>query len=116
MLTYADESLKQVLDVYVECYEHCTDEAWQQRLAQTMLDIMARRPVLDLTQSYFSESYTAEIVAVQLEASLMRECLAGQMVQVILEHTSAYVSIRLCENASLLVCENASQARWCRSY
>ena len=84
----------QVLDVCVECCEHCTDEAWQQRLSQTMLDIMARRPVLDLTQSYFSESYSTEIVAVQLEASLMRECLAGQMVQVILEHTSAYVSIR----------------------
>ena len=40
MLTYADESLKQVLDVYVECYEHCTDAAWHQRLSQTMLRML----------------------------------------------------------------------------
>ena len=48
------EGLKLVLDVYVECYEHCTDEQSQKRLAQTMTTLMTRRPVLDLNLPYLS--------------------------------------------------------------
>ena len=75
------ESLKLVLDVYVECYEHCTDEQSQKRLAQTMTTLMARRPVLDLNLPYLSDSYASEVVAVQLEATLLREILSAQTLE-----------------------------------
>jgi len=54
-----------VVDVYVECYDHTVDAEAQRRLAQTITDIMARRPHIDLALPYLSESYAAEIVAVQ---------------------------------------------------
>ena len=75
------ESLKLVLDVYVECYEHCTDEQSQRQLAQTMITLIARRPVLDLSMLYLSDSYASEVVAVQMEASLVREVLSAQTVE-----------------------------------
>jgi len=73
------ESLKLVLDVYLESYEHCADGVLQQRLAQTMMDLMSRRPLLDLKANYLSDSYSSQVVAVQLEASLLREIVSAQM-------------------------------------
>ena len=40
---------------------------------------MSRRPLLDLTDPYFANSYSNEVVAIQMEASLMREVVASQM-------------------------------------
>ena len=72
------ENLKRILDVHAESYEHCCDKEAQQRLAQTMMNLMARRPVLDLNMAYLSDCYSTEVVAVQMEASLMRELLSSQ--------------------------------------
>jgi len=73
------EGLKLVVDAHLECYEHCCDEDAQRRLAQAIVNLMARRPLLDLKMKYLSDSYASEVVAVQLEASLMREVLSAQM-------------------------------------
>jgi len=73
------ESLKLVVDVYLESYDHCVDRDSQRRMAQTIVDVMARRPLLDLELPYMVESYSNETVAVQMEASLLREMLIAQM-------------------------------------
>uniref|UniRef100_A0A7S4NV28 Uncharacterized protein n=1 Tax=Guillardia theta TaxID=55529 RepID=A0A7S4NV28_GUITH len=73
------ESLKLVVDVYLESYEHCVDKDSQARMAQTIMDVMARRPLLDLDVPYMVESYSNETVAVQMEASLLREMMIAQM-------------------------------------
>jgi hypothetical protein len=45
----------------MECYEHIVDPLEQQRLMQIITDISALRPRLNLTASYFKDSYEAEI-------------------------------------------------------
>lgn len=45
----------------MECYEHVTDPLEQQKLMQTITDIMARRPRLNLQANYFTDAYEAEI-------------------------------------------------------
>ena len=49
-----------LVQVYMECYEHIVDPLEQQRLMQIITDISARRPRLNLTASYFRDSYVAE--------------------------------------------------------
>ncbi len=49
-----------LVQVYMECYEHIVDPLEQQRLMQIITDISARRPRLNLTASYFKDSYVAE--------------------------------------------------------
>jgi hypothetical protein len=49
-----------LMQVYLECYEHVVDPLEQQKLMQIITDIGARRPRLNLTASYFKDSYTAE--------------------------------------------------------
>ena len=42
-----------VCQLYMECYEHISDPLEQQRLMQTITDLMARRPRLNLKANYF---------------------------------------------------------------
>lgn len=48
---------------YLECFEHCSDTLEQQRLVQAIIDEMAKRPKLNLSGTYFKDSYEAEIIA-----------------------------------------------------
>eukprot|EP00961_Rhodomonas_salina_P055028 739202-Rhodomonas_salina.1 len=41
------ESLKLLVDIFLECYDHTTDKGSQERIAQTIVDIIARRPRSD---------------------------------------------------------------------
>ena len=42
---------------------------------------MARRPLLDLEAPYFAESYSSEIIALELQYSLFREVINAQIVE-----------------------------------
>ncbi len=50
----------QLIQCYMEAYEHIVDPLEQQRLIQVVVDLMAQRPRLNLTASYFVDSYEAE--------------------------------------------------------
>ncbi len=45
----------------MECYEHLACPLEQQRLMQTITDIMALKPRLNLQANYFADAYQAEI-------------------------------------------------------
>ena len=48
---------------YLEAYEHTCDTLEQQRLIQIVVDVMARRPRMNLQANHFKDSYRAEIDA-----------------------------------------------------
>ena len=70
--------------VYMECYEHVTDPLEQQKLMQTITDIMARRPRLNLQANYFTDAYEAEISLLEKQFELIRAMVD---IQVTLEKT-----------------------------
>lgn len=64
---------------YLECYEHVCDTLEQQRLIQIIVDIMAKRPKLNLNANHFLDSYEVEIQSVEKQAKLMKEFVRMQV-------------------------------------
>jgi hypothetical protein len=56
----------------MESYEHMSDPLEQQRLIQIVVDLMAQRPRLNLTASYFTDSYEAENLCLAKHTELMK--------------------------------------------
>jgi len=61
-----------LVNAYLECYEHVSDILEQQRLIQAIVDEMALRPKLNLSGTNFKDSYTAEINALESKTKLIR--------------------------------------------
>lgn len=55
----------------MECFEHICDPVEQQRLTQIVVDLMARRPRLNLEDLYFKDSYKAEIECISKHMELL---------------------------------------------
>lgn len=64
---------------YMECYEHVVDPLEQQRLMQVVIDIMARRPRLNLQANYFTDSYTAEFTCLDNQLELVKTLIKNQV-------------------------------------
>lgn len=75
------EALKQTVDSLFEAYEHTFSRSDQERLAQELTNTLSQRPLFDLTKPYFTESYKAEISMLNLQGSLLRDVLTGQMLE-----------------------------------
>jgi hypothetical protein len=69
----------QIVQAYMETYEHISDPLEQQRLIQVVVDLMATRPRLNLSASYFTDSYEAEKQVLTKHAQLMRVISVNQM-------------------------------------
>ena len=69
----------QLIQTYIEAYEHISDPLEQQRLIQVVVDLMATRPRLNLSASYFTDSYEAEKQVLAKHAQLMRVISVNQM-------------------------------------
>ena len=63
----------------METYEHISDPLEQQRLIQVVVDLMAQRPRLNLSASYFTDSYEAEKLCLTKHTALMRTMVVNQM-------------------------------------
>ena len=50
---------------YMECYDHTCDSLEQQRLIQIVVDLLAKRPRMNLAANHFKDSYRAEIDALE---------------------------------------------------
>lgn len=50
----------------MECFEHTCDSLDQQRLIQIIVDLMARRPRINLEGNHFRDSYKAEVDAIEM--------------------------------------------------
>ncbi len=64
---------------YLEAFEHTCDSLDQQRLIQIIVDLMARRPRINLEGNHFRDSYRAEFECLEMQAKLMREFIDMQM-------------------------------------
>mmetsp|Transcript_13593 Transcript_13593/g.24229 ORF Transcript_13593/g.24229 Transcript_13593/m.24229 type:complete len:2316 (-) Transcript_13593:702-7649(-) len=79
--TWYQDGKRKVMNCLIEAYEHTVDPQEQRNLAQSISNLMARRPLLDLKAEYFSESYSSEIVALELQYSLYREIINSQITE-----------------------------------
>ena len=50
-----------LIQVFMECYEHISDILEQQRIIQIIIDEMAKRPRINLKATHFKDSYITEI-------------------------------------------------------
>ena len=65
---------RQLVDCFYEIYQNTLDHNERHLLAQTMVDIIARRPRIDFrNDDYFSHSYSLEIRQLNQYLSLVRE-------------------------------------------
>lgn len=64
---------------YMECYDHTCDTLEQQRLIQIVVELMAKRPRMNLAANHFKDSYRAEIDVIDTQAQIMKEFIRMQM-------------------------------------
>lgn len=57
----------------MECYDHTCDSLEQQRLIQIVVDLLAKRPRINLAANHFKDSYRAEIDALEAQIGIMKE-------------------------------------------
>ncbi|KAK7142769.1 hypothetical protein R3I94_012197 [Phoxinus phoxinus] len=62
----------QLLNCYLEAYQHVTDPEEQFRLAQVITDVMHRRPQIDFTAGYFVQAYRDTIVCLHSHQQLIK--------------------------------------------
>ncbi|XP_051031282.1 uncharacterized protein LOC127215027 [Phodopus roborovskii] len=75
------ESKRQLLDSYLEAYQHTLDPEERFALAQAMTDIIHRRPKFDLSHSYFTKAYQDECTCLRLHGQLVRGVLSSHLEQ-----------------------------------
>eukprot|EP00063_Salmo_salar_P077648 XP_014052483.1 PREDICTED: transmembrane protein FLJ37396 isoform X3 [Salmo salar] len=75
------ESKVQLVNCYIEAYQHVTGPEERFSLAQVITDIMHRRPRLhlDMGAEYFVQAYRAEMVCMQTHQQLIRAVLVNQI-------------------------------------
>lgn len=64
---------------YMECYDHTCDSLEQQRLIQIVVDLLAKRPRMNLAANHFKDSYRAEIDALEAQIGIMKDFIRMQM-------------------------------------
>ncbi|XP_040584075.1 uncharacterized protein LOC101831404 isoform X2 [Mesocricetus auratus] len=75
------ESKHQLLDSYLEAYQHTLDPEERFTLAQAMTDIIHRRPKFDLGHSYFTKAYQDDCTCLKLHQQLVRGILSHHLEQ-----------------------------------
>lgn len=69
----------QLLDVYLEVYQHALDPEERFALAQAITDIMHKHPRFDLELEYFVNVYKDECICLQLHLQLLRDIVNQQV-------------------------------------
>ncbi|XP_031408370.1 uncharacterized protein CCDC162P isoform X1 [Meleagris gallopavo] len=69
----------QLLDVYLEAYQHALDPEERFALAQAITDIMHKHPRFDLELEYFVNIYKDECICLQLQVQLLRDIVNQQI-------------------------------------
>ena len=71
---FQEAKLKYILTL-LECYEHTSDVVEQQRLIQSIVDEMAKRPRINLNGTHFRDSYMGEVQVLKQKTRLLREVM-----------------------------------------
>ena len=61
---------------YLDCLEHTSDLLEQQRTIQIIIDLMAKRPRINLSANHFRDSYKAETEALANQTAILKEFIA----------------------------------------
>ncbi|XP_033116530.1 uncharacterized protein LOC117116572, partial [Anneissia japonica] len=73
------ENKRQLLDCYLEAYQHVFDMHEKRALAQTITDIIYKRPRLDFASKYFVSNYKMESIVLRLNCKLVKSILDKQI-------------------------------------
>ncbi|XP_038054173.1 uncharacterized protein LOC119726519 isoform X2 [Patiria miniata] len=73
------ENKRQLLDVYLEAYQHVFDMHEKRSLAQVITNIAYQRPRFDLKADYFVRTYRAECRCLRLHCALIKSVLDQQI-------------------------------------
>ena len=65
----------------MEVYEHTCDIVEQQRIVQIIVDIMAKRPRLNIDSTHFIDSYKSEIKCIDTMRELISEIVRDQKIR-----------------------------------
>ena len=83
--SWYQDAKRKVVEKLVAVYESTFRPKEQKRIAQDVTDYMGRRPIFDIgsgaefgSAKYFSESYAAEIVAMDMESKLLESMIKHQ--------------------------------------
>ena len=79
----------------MECFEHICDPVEQQRLTQIIVDLMARRPRLNLEDLYFKDSYKAESECMSKHMELLEIIITNQIKLEKSENTHVHEALNL---------------------
>ncbi|XP_076118208.1 uncharacterized protein LOC143085614 isoform X2 [Mytilus galloprovincialis] len=73
------ESKRELMDCYIEAYQHVFDRDEKRALAQVITDIMYQRPRFDFDTEYFIRNYRAECINLRLKMSIVKNVLDKQI-------------------------------------
>lgn len=91
----------QLLNCYLEAYQHVTDPEERLGLAQIITNITHRRPQIDFTAGYFVQSYRDTIICLQSHKELIRQVLNTQVIDFLLSNP-VYITSSVFESRVLL--------------
>ncbi|EUB56864.1 Transmembrane protein [Echinococcus granulosus] len=75
------QTANELMDVYMEAYQHVCSRESRRRLAQVMVDLMYQRPRIELNCTYFVLAYRYECAILRLKTAVMKHCLNAQIQQ-----------------------------------
>ena len=67
-----------LVEEFMEVYEHTCDIVEQQRIMQIIVDIIAKRPRLNIDSTHFIDSYKSEIKCIDTMRELISEIVRDQ--------------------------------------
>ncbi|XP_064604712.1 uncharacterized protein LOC135469969 isoform X2 [Liolophura sinensis] len=73
------ECKKELLDCYLEAYQHVFDRDEKRALAQVITNIIHQRPRIDFKDKYFIKTYRTECVTLRLHCKLLKSILDKQI-------------------------------------
>lgn len=73
------DAKRKLIDSYMEAYDNSCSHQEQLKIAQTILNLIAQKPLVDLQKKYFSEIYAAEIINLELQHTLTKDIIFTQM-------------------------------------
>jgi len=69
----------QLLDCYMEAYQHVFDSKERAELSQIMYSVMKQRPRFDFEADYFLQTYRLESICLRMQASLVKGVMDTQV-------------------------------------
>ncbi|CAH8579079.1 unnamed protein product [Schistosoma curassoni] len=77
--TAFQEVKKNLMDIYLEAYNHIISRDSRRKLSQLMIDLMYKRPRLDFNENYFITAYKYECAILRQRKEIMKSILINQI-------------------------------------